>query len=125
MTEATVLLRQVHPTFIQQGRVTSQAFRPTTKDDGQLSVYDGDLIQPPAAWDHYTGTLGFASDGVLGITVGEVGTESLPATPDPDYFAEHAIVDFREFNSREIEKKSKRLKVFAVGRGWLYMTDNA
>jgi hypothetical protein len=44
MTEATLLLRQVHPSFIQHGRVTSQVFRPTLKDKRLLSVYDGDLI---------------------------------------------------------------------------------
>lgn len=44
MTEATLLLRQIHPTFIQYGRVTSQAFRPTPKDEDQLSVDNGDMI---------------------------------------------------------------------------------
>ena len=44
MTGATLLLRQIHPSFIQAGFVTSQAFRPTPKDQSKFSVYDGDLI---------------------------------------------------------------------------------
>lgn len=49
MTPQTQLLRQIHPNFVQAGRVTSQAFRPTPKDENHLSVYDGDQIQPEAA----------------------------------------------------------------------------
>jgi hypothetical protein len=44
MKPETVLLRQVHPDFIPDGQLTSQAFMPFPKDDGQLSVYDGDQI---------------------------------------------------------------------------------
>ena len=54
MTGDTLLLRQIHPSFVQDGRVTSQAFRPTPKDDAQLSAYDGDQITPVAAWLNYT-----------------------------------------------------------------------
>ena len=42
MTEGLRLLhRQVHPSWIQEGRITSQAFSPTPKDLGLLSVYLG------------------------------------------------------------------------------------
>jgi hypothetical protein len=54
MQSDTLLLRQIHPGFIQNGRVTSQAFRPTPKDKKKLSVYDGDKIDPEAAYRHYT-----------------------------------------------------------------------
>lgn len=124
MTEATVLLRQVHPTFIQQGRVTSQAFRPTPKDEKLLSVYDGDLIVPQAAWVHYTTTLNYASDGVLAITVTECVRESLPARADPQPFPEHAVVDFSTCTDGQIEKKSKRLKVLAEQRGWQFQSQH-
>ncbi|OQC41352.1 MAG: hypothetical protein BWX66_00754 [Deltaproteobacteria bacterium ADurb.Bin058] len=46
MNVHTLLLRQIHPDFIQNQRVSSQAFRPTPKDERKLSVYDGDLITP-------------------------------------------------------------------------------
>ena len=44
MTPDTLLLRQIHPSFIQYGRVTSRAFRPTAKDEFLLSVDDGDRV---------------------------------------------------------------------------------
>ena len=42
MTDETLLLRQVHPSFLQDGVVSSQVFRPTPKDECKLSAYDGD-----------------------------------------------------------------------------------
>jgi hypothetical protein len=63
MNAQTLLLRQIHPSFVQQGRVTSQAFRPTPKDESKLSMYDGDQITPEASWRHYTVTLRFESIG--------------------------------------------------------------
>jgi len=33
-----LLLRQVHPNFIVESRITSQAFLPTEKDEKKLSV---------------------------------------------------------------------------------------
>jgi len=50
MKETTLLLRQINPAFVQLGRVTSQAFRPTPKDHDLLSAYNGDLIEPEPAW---------------------------------------------------------------------------
>jgi hypothetical protein len=46
----TVLLRQVNPRFIQNGRFSSQVFRPTPKDHELLSVDNGDLITPEASF---------------------------------------------------------------------------
>jgi len=120
MTGATLLLRQVHPSFIQAGRVTSQAFRPTPKDRSLLSVYDGDQITAEASWTHFTGQDGCTSAGVLGMTVGECAAEGLPARPDPEPFPEHAVIDFTGLTDNQIEKKGKKLKAKAEARGWLY-----
>jgi len=46
VTDKTLLLRQVHPNFIQNGEVASIAFKPNDNDKGCLSVYDGDLSAP-------------------------------------------------------------------------------
>jgi hypothetical protein len=58
MDAATPLLRQINPSFMVAGRVTTQAFHPTPKDKDLLSAYDGDLIGAEAAWNHYTQQLG-------------------------------------------------------------------
>lgn len=123
MTKATLLLRQVHPAWIQAGRVTSQTFRPTPKDEHLLSVYDGDLIAPGRAWDHFTGVLGRNSVGVLAVSVQECHVQQLEVRPDPTPFPEHAVIDFSGFGKNEVERKAKHLKAHAEARGWLHQAE--
>ena len=120
MTRDTQLLRQVHPSFVQAGHVTSQAFRPTHKDDWLLSVYDGDLITAEDAWVHFTSQGGCTSAGVMGVTCDECAAEGLTARPDPEPFPEHAVIDFTGFSDNQREKKSKKLKAKAEARNWMY-----
>lgn len=116
----TLLLRQVHPKFVQGDKVTSQAFRPTPKDAGRLSVYDGDQIEPEPAWQHYTQELGHQSAGVMAITGAECTAVTLPYRLTGEPFPEHAEVDFTALNTNQTEKASKKLKSKAEARGWLY-----
>jgi hypothetical protein len=125
MTETTLLLRQINPAFVQQGRVTSQAFRPTPKDQQKLSVYDGDMISPEQAWVHFTANQGLQSVGVLGVTVQECRNEDLVVRSSPEHFAEHAEIDFLGFTPNQCEKKGKRLRSAAEARGWLYRAGEA
>lgn len=120
MNDETLLHRQVNPSWILLGRVTSQAFKPTPKDEHKLSVYDGDQIDAEDSWVHYTTSLGLASVGVLAISVAECTAEGLNARPDPDPFDEHAVIEFEGNSNSQIEKKSKKLKKKAVDRGWQY-----
>jgi hypothetical protein len=117
VTDDTPLHRQVHPNFIQNGRVTSQAFHPTPKDEYKLSVYDGDLITAELSWKHYI-SRGLASAGVLDVTVGECTTESLPVYASPDDFREHVLIDFSNLTKAEIKGKATRLLAVAFARGW-------
>jgi hypothetical protein len=117
----TVLLRQIHPLFVQQGRVTSQAFRPTPKDEHKLSVYDGDMISAGRSFHHYTTTLCFASAGVMGVSVGECNDLALAVSPDPLPFPEHVVIDYSAFEKNVVEKKAKLLKARAETRGWLFL----
>ena len=54
MNDQTLLFRQAHPNFVVEGMLTSQAFTPFPKDQGNLSVYDGDQVSPQEAYRHYT-----------------------------------------------------------------------
>jgi hypothetical protein len=123
MKDETELLRQVNPNFIQDGRVSSQVFRPTPKDQSCLSVYDGDLIEPSAAYAHFTSNLGFQSAGVQAVTVAECAGLDLPARPDPEPFPEHAVIDFSAFQKRQVETKGKQLRNLAETRGWRYRAE--
>lgn len=120
MNSETILIRQIHPSFIQGGRVGSNAFCPTSKDEGKLSTYDGDKIDAEAAWQHYTEDLGHESAGAYGVSVGECESLELPVTEDPAPFPEHVLIDFSALGSSAIKKKSKKLRKFAVDRDWLY-----
>ncbi len=120
MDDATLLLRQIHPSFVQGGQVSSQAFTPTPKDQNQLSVYDGDQLSPDKSFEHYTETLGLASAGVLSVTIGECNVLELPVRPDPEPFKEHVVIDFSDLGSSQRKNKAKQLKRKAVIRGWLH-----
>ena len=68
MNSDTLLYRMVSPSWMRDGRSTSQTFKPTRKDNGRVSVYDGDQISPQAAHEHYAG-LGYQAVGVLAVSV--------------------------------------------------------
>ena len=120
MTPATLLLRQVNPYWIREGRITSQVFKPTPKDKGLLSVYDGDQATPQAAYAHYTQQLGLQSRGVVAVSVAECEQQELPVKPDPVPFPEHVVIDFRDFSESKIRTKAKHLTHAARIRGWQY-----
>jgi hypothetical protein len=61
--DGELLYRQVHPSFVRDGRPTSQAFRPTPKDENKLSVARGSLTTEKAAYEHHTVALGLGSAG--------------------------------------------------------------
>ena len=123
MTDDTLLLRQVNPAWIQDGRITSQVFRPTPKDSKRLSVYDGDQISAEDAWRHYVRELELASAGVLAVTVAECDTHALSVEPDPDRFAAHAVIKFDNNSNAQIVRKAKHLKRLAETRGWQYRAE--
>ncbi|MGI6354263.1 MAG: hypothetical protein GX937_00835 [Lentisphaerae bacterium] len=124
MNDQTLLLRQIHPGFVQDGRPSSQAFRPTPKDEQKLSVYDGDQITPANAFEHYTQALKLESSGVMAVSVEECKKLELPVTPDPKPFPEHALIDFSSCSKSAAEKKAKLLKSKAIVRGWLYRRES-
>lgn len=123
MTPSTHLRRQVHPSWIQAGRVTSQVFKPTPKDHERLSVYDGDLISAEDSWSHFTQEMQFSSVGVLAVTVQECTRQGLQAEPDPQPFPEHAVIRFDGYPKAQVARKAKYLKHYAEKRGWQYKAD--
>ncbi len=123
MTPDTILLRQIHPNFYVDGKLSSQAFTPFPKDDGNLSVYNGAVITAEGAYEHYTKVLALTSRCVYGVTVSEVTSIELTAAPDPlPNFDSHAIIAFGSLSDRESRKLAKRLKAFADSRGVLHGT---
>lgn len=124
MNAETLLLRQIHPNWIQEGRVSSQAFRPTPKDENKLSAYDGDRMAPEVSWRHYTTELKLRSVGVMAITQGQCAEQSLPVVPDGIPFPEHVLIDFSGMNKKTVERTAKVLTGYARTRGWLYQQES-
>ncbi|NTU49720.1 MAG: hypothetical protein HGA87_02290 [Desulfobulbaceae bacterium] len=121
MNNETLLYRQVNPTWIQQGKITSQVFRPTPKDKKKLSAYDGEQITAENSWRHFTNELSNSSVGVMGVTVDECQQQQLNTISDAKTFPEHVLIDFASHVTKsEIVKTSKTLRSFADSRGWLY-----
>ena len=121
MQASTLLLRQVHPSWFKEGHVLSIAFRPFPKDEGLLSAYDGDLIQPEPSYVHYTQKLGYASAGVWAVSLAEAEACELSARPDPlPDFPEHAVIDFTLHAEKQQKAKSKILAAKAEARGYLF-----
>ena len=124
MNAGTLLLRQVHPSFVQRDRITSQVFAPRPSNQNHLSVYDGDQISAEASWQHYTGELRLKSAGVVGVAVSECTSEGIQARADPSDFPEHALIEFGEMGKGCARAVAKRLRVAAEERGWLYREEH-
>ena len=123
MTNLTLLFRQVHPSWIREGRITSQAFKPTAKDHDRPSVYNGDMISAEKSWEHWTTHLNNASVGVIAVTVGECQSQNLYVECDGIPYPEHTEIIFNGLSNSQREKKAKFLVEFARDRGWQYRDD--
>ncbi len=124
MNEQTMLLRQVHPQFLKDTQLTSQAFMPFPKDNGRLSVYDGDQVTAQAAYLHYASELKRESAGVWAVSGAESSGLGLAHLPDPlADFPAHAVIDFADRSEKACRKLAKKLRDFAVTRGCLYQPE--
>ena len=120
MTAATVLLRQIHPHWIANGRVTSQAFKPTRKDEKRLSTEDGDRTSAQEAFERYT--LKHESCGVMGVTVQQCHDKNLSVKSAPNEESEyHTEIDFGACTKKQVKDNASLLTVEARKRGWLYL----
>jgi hypothetical protein len=122
-----LLFRQVHPAFVRDGRPSSQAFRPTPKDEGKLSVARGSLTTAAAAYELYTAGMGLRSAGSWALSVAECREQTLQVLPDPlisppEKIADpaHAVIDFTPYSKSQREAKGTRLARKAIERGRLH-----
>ncbi|WP_063888560.1 hypothetical protein [Burkholderia ubonensis] len=120
-----LLFRQVHPSWVQNGRPSSQTFQPTPKDENRLSVYDSALMTAQASYDYHTTELKLSSVGVLGVTVAEVVAAQRTFTRDGVPIAAHGFIDFEGLSNGQAKKVAQRLQQAALARPWLYQPENA
>lgn len=128
MDKDTLLLRQVHPSWmvgdtISQQVFSSQTFKPTPKDQSMLSMYNGEMFDAYAAFDHFS-RQGHPSVGVVAVSPAECDTIPVPVIEDNQPFEGHCSLDYRALSGNGIKKAASTLKAFAQTRGWLYKQDN-
>lgn len=113
------LYRQIHPRWITDGQITSQAFKPTSKDNGKLSVRLASHMSAQEAYARHT-AMGLRSSGTYKVTVGEVNESGLRSIDDSDVNNNpfgHAYIDTRGKSRALIAKAAKDLKERAMIRG--------
>ena len=122
-----LLFRQVHPSFVRDGRPTGQAFRPTKKDEGMLSVARSLLTTAEQAFHLHVVLLSLPSQGTWAVSVSECGQQELqvfsdPLLAPPGNVADpaHAFVDFRGLSNSRIESKATQLRNEALVRGRIH-----
>jgi hypothetical protein len=120
MTGETLLLRQIHPNFVQNGKVTSQAFRPSPKDEFQLSVDNGDMVTPEASWMRFSRYPENSSAGVMAISHSESSDCHVEVIEDGNPYPEHCYLDFSPFGRKVSDRIGKKLAAAAHLRGWLF-----
>jgi hypothetical protein len=116
----TLLLRQVNPAFIKEERVTSVAFRPTPKDEKQLSVDNGDCVTAEQSYNQFVSNLNCSSIGVLAVSKKECNDVKLPIIENGNPNPEHCSIDFTNLSRRDMEIKSKILRDKAIARDWQF-----
>ena len=122
MHQTTLLLRQVHPSFVQANKIssqvfsiTSQVFRPTPKDQNQLSVYNSNKYTPQESHAHFTAIdTSYKSHGVVAVSVQECDMEGLKCEENNIPFDGHSFIDFNMLSGSQIEKKAKKLRNYAM-----------
>ena len=120
MNSDTLLYRMVSPSWMQDGSPTTPTFKPTRKDNGRLSVYDGDQISPQDAYEHYA-SLGHKAVGVLAVTVEECESLNLIVSPDPlPGFPQHTVIDFTDLSGNKRRRAASDLIEIANARAWQY-----
>lgn len=116
-----VLLRQIHPSFLQDGVPSSQPFSPTPKDDNKLSLDRSSQVEPVASFNNFIAS-GQSSVAVFGISVSEFNDETITCRADPiaGQNPAHAVADYSAHGTNQQKIKGKRLKIKALERGRLY-----
>lgn len=119
------LFRQVRndERYIRDGVVTSYAFRPMPKDQGELSVDVEPLTTAAKCYADFIANGGH-SVGVWAVTTQECAKTGLAAyhkprtAPPPN--PSHGIVDFTSLTDKESRKKGAKLAEFATIRKRVY-----
>ena len=118
-----IMLRNVHPHFLNNGRVGSGGFVPSAEHEYQLSLDDSSLSSPKKSRERHETTFGLASAGVFGVAVAEFETYSIECNSDPIPNNDaHVLADFdlvKEVSTKNLRNTGRKLAAIATQRGQL------
>lgn len=117
-----LMMRQVHPNMMQEGRLWSGAFAPTKADNGLLSADRDSVISPKDAYERYLKLKALAqAGGTWGVSTSEFNAIDLMCYSDPlpDNDA-HVVVDYAAKGAEREKGLSKLAYARASARGRLY-----
>lgn len=117
-----IQFRQIHPNWMEGDEPSRLAFMPTRKDGNKLSLDRSSSTTAKQSYDDFR-ALGFKSDGVYGLTPGELLKNPNPiecfASP-LDNNPHHSHADFGGLSNSQKKAKSQELRRKAVVRGKLH-----
>ncbi|MGW4325433.1 hypothetical protein ACWEKR_06025 [Nocardia sp. NPDC004573] len=123
-----LIWRNVNPAWIQDGKVSSQAFRPTPKDKQQLSGAREQKVTAEKHFHEFTQELELRSVGVWAVSVGEANAQDVRCVydaesadaPDPCPTG-HTYLDFRaHMGDKAIRRVGRLLSEDAQRRGRMH-----
>lgn len=117
-----VQFRQVNPSWMEEDGPSRQAFLPTRKDDGKLSLDRSATTTAEQAYEDFR-SLGLKSDGVFGITPDECAENpnSIECFESPlENNPHHSHADFNRLTKSQRKAKSQDLMRKAISRGKLH-----
>ncbi len=123
MDSDKLLNRAINNGWIQDGFVTSQAFKPSKKDEGKLSCFDNDILDAPGTFKYFTEDLGLEAAGILATKVSECHECKLEVYSDPDGgvpHEAHVSIDFSAHGTNKQKKLASKLRDLANRRGWVF-----
>lgn len=119
-----LIWRNVHPTWIDKGKITSQVFRPTPKDSGQLSGAREEMVTAETHYHEFTTELGLDSSGVWAISVREASGAGVRCVYDAESISKpdpcptgHTYIDYRGHSGNKIKRIGSALRDSAEERG--------
>lgn len=112
LTSPEALFRQVHPKFLQEGKISAQAFMPGS--DSTLSVARGSKVDAEAANARFVAQ-GRESAASARLALGDFDAESIPVFDDPNEADDaHAFAQYEHVPRRkDREKIASRLRAKA------------
>lgn len=119
-----LLWRNAHPDWFVNGKLSSQAFRPTPKDQKKLSSARESKVSVEENFREFTEDFNLASVGVWAVSVGEAEDQTIQAvydensssTPTP-CLTGHASLDFTAVSNNQVKRIGGKLRDRAENRG--------